>query len=224
MASARRAGSLRRTVTNKAARREIVVFTEGLKTEIQYLSHWNRLYRGSVLVTFDDFHGAPLPLVQHAVDRRTADQRDERKGRGTAPAETWCIFDTDEHPSIPEALDLAVRNDILVAVSNPCLELWFLLHFQDQMAWIPRRAAQTATDRLLSPGKSLTSGDLAQLQERYSAARARAQALTVMHEVNGSPPSENPASNGWRLIDSIARSSNQPAETPVTPRPAGTAT
>jgi hypothetical protein len=123
-------GPPRRTVNRNALRREIVVFTEGIKTEIQYLSHWHRLHRASVLVTFGDFDGAPLPLVEHAVDRKMTDQREERKGRGTAPAETWCIFDTDEHPSIPEALDLAARNGVCVALSNPCLELWFLIHFR----------------------------------------------------------------------------------------------
>ena len=183
------------------------MFTEGIKTEIQYLSHWHRLHRASVLVTFGDFHGAPLPLVEHAVDRKMTDHRAERKGRGTAPAETWCIFDTDEHPSIPEALDLAARNGVCVALSNPCLELWFLIHFQDQTAWIHRHAAQSAAGRFLSAGKSLTPGDLGRLQERHGEARTRAKALAVMHERNGSPPSENPGSSVWRLVDSIAQSS-----------------
>lgn len=201
----RRPGQPRRTVSGKARRREIVVFTEGIKTEIQYLNHWYRLHRASVLVTFGDFHGTPLPLVEHAVDRKRTDHREEQKGRGTAPAETWCIFDTDEHPSIPEALDLATRNGIAVAISNPCLELWFLIHFQDQTAWIHRHAAQSAAGRFLSGGKSLTPGDLAKLQDRHSEARTRAQALTVMHEHNSNPPSENPGSSVWRLVDSIAQ-------------------
>jgi len=181
------------------------VFTEGIKTEIQYLNHWYRLNRASVLVTFGDFHGTPLPLVEHAVARKSTDEREERKGRGTAPAETWCIFDTDEHPSIPEALDLAAKGGVSVAVSNPCLELWFLIHFQDQTAWIHRHSAQSATGRFLSAGKSLTPGDLTKLQARHSEARSRAQALAVMHERNGNASSENPSSSVWRLVDSIVQ-------------------
>jgi len=48
----------------------------------------------------------------------------------------------DEHPLVPEAKQQAQANAIDVAVSNPCFELWFLLHFQDQTAHIERGRVQ----------------------------------------------------------------------------------
>ncbi len=42
----------------------------------------------------------------------------------------WCVFDVDQHPKIKEALSLAAKNGISVALSNPCFEFWLVLHFE----------------------------------------------------------------------------------------------
>jgi hypothetical protein len=54
----------------------------------------------------------------------------------------WCVFDVDQHPLVPEARQQARANAIDLAVSNPCFELWFVLHFQDQTAHIERHKVQ----------------------------------------------------------------------------------
>src|SRR5690606_41139889 len=45
--------------------------------------------------------------------------------------EVWCVFDVDEHPRVNDACQMARDNNIQVAVSNPCFELWLLFHFRD---------------------------------------------------------------------------------------------
>ena len=46
----------------------------------------------------------------------------------------YCIFDTDVNPNknkiIEEAIELAKKNDIKIITSSPCIELWFLLHYE----------------------------------------------------------------------------------------------
>lgn len=46
----------------------------------------------------------------------------------------YCIFDTDTDPNknkiIEEAIQLANKNNIKVITSSPCIELWFLLHYE----------------------------------------------------------------------------------------------
>ena len=61
--------------TSAAQRQSILVFTEGKKTEPVYLTHWHRMHRERVIVTIDEFHGAPLQLVQQASTQRAADLR-----------------------------------------------------------------------------------------------------------------------------------------------------
>ena len=45
----------------------------------------------------------------------------------------YCVFDTDIDPNknkiIEEAIQLAMKNHIKIITSSPCIELWFLLHY-----------------------------------------------------------------------------------------------
>jgi hypothetical protein len=186
-------------------KRSILVFTEGSKTEPMYLTHWRRLHCDRVSVVFDTFHAAPLQLVERAAARRAGELGKARHGRAGAGAhdEYWCVFDVDEHPNIGAALDLAAARGIRVAVTNPCFEMWFLLHFQDRCAAIDRGDAQRRSSDLLGCGKVPTPAALADLTGRYEEARRRARALDSKHALDGSPPRSNPSSGIWRLIDRI---------------------
>lgn len=201
--SPKRGGEPKRKISDTAKRRSILVFTEGKKTEPVYFTHWSRAYREKTIVTIDGFHGAPLSLVQEAAVRRTADLKAARRGRGDAYSEYWCVFDIDEHPNVARALDLAASSGVSVCVTNPCVELWFLLHFQDQNAAIHRHDAQRKASEYLNCGKTPTSAALAALTGQYQDARHRAQALDRKHDLDGSPPRSNPSSDAWRLIETI---------------------
>jgi len=61
--------------------------------------------------------------------------------------EVWCVFDVDEHPNLADARQQAKANSIKLALSNPCFELWLLLHFQDQSAHVERDASKSACRR-----------------------------------------------------------------------------
>lgn len=193
----------RRRRTSEARRPQFLVFTEGEKTEPQYLTHWRRRFRDQVIVEIDSFHGTPRSLVDRAVERKKQEVRNAKRGRGDPFDQIWVVFDTDEHPDICEAERLAAEHGIGVARSNPCIELWFQLHFEDQTAWIHRHVTQARCRELLSCEKSLSASAMETLAQRYEEARARAAALDRKHEADGSPSGENPSSSMWRLIDQI---------------------
>jgi hypothetical protein len=182
-----------------------LLFVEGRRTEDRYLTEWARRHRQDVVVTVDRFRGVPLSLVKEAVARQRQEKREESRGLGRGYDEIWCVFDVDEHPDLPEAMDLARRSGIFVAVSNPCIELWFLLHFADHTAWIHRHDAQRESRKLLKCGKVLDSAAVTLLIAQHDGAVQRAQALARRHRENGSPEDENPSSGIWQLIDSIRR-------------------
>ncbi|QRY55077.1 RloB family protein [Mycolicibacterium septicum] len=109
------------------------VYAEGQETEEGYLTHLWRENREHVIVNIAPHVGStPLKLVSTAAAERRSDLR---KARRVGPAfdEYWCVFDVDDHP-ITEAVEMAAANDIKVALSSPCLELWFLIHFDKQWA------------------------------------------------------------------------------------------
>ena len=66
--SQKRGGRAKEKDSSAAKRRSILVFTEGKKTEPIYLMHWTGLTVSDIIVTIDEFHGAPLQLVEEAAD------------------------------------------------------------------------------------------------------------------------------------------------------------
>lgn len=185
-------------------RLDLLVFVEG-GTEERYLADWHRRCRERVTVTVDPFRGGPLQLVEHAVEARQVEAREQRRGRGRAHDEVWCLFDVDDHPHLDRAVDMARRHEIRLAVSNPCIELWFLLHFADQTAWIDRHEAQRLSAVHLGCGKSLSPTALDTLHERYDAAHDRAGYLDVRHQQDGSGPEANPSSGAWKLVEAMRK-------------------
>jgi hypothetical protein len=193
----------RRAVAKRATRRELLVFTEGQLTEETYLTYWHRRFRGQVNVEIHEFHGTPLSLVTRAVGAKEDNERAERKGRGRAHDEVWCVFDVDEHPSLREAIDLASAHGIKLAISNPCIELWFVLHFESQTAYIERRAAQTRAKSHLNCGKDLSEAALNRLATHFPTAKVRAIALDAKHDGDGTPAPGNPSSGVWGVVEAI---------------------
>ena len=202
---ATRGGRPIRQITSRAVKRSLLVFTEGERTEVDYLTHWRREHRFEVSVEIDERHGRdPLTLVQLALEAKQAASRDARRGRGGGYDAYWCVFDVDDHATLARAVALASPNEINIAVSNPCFELWLLLHYQDQRAWVDRdavqrefRSASGATD------KNLPSAVVIQLAQAFADAKRRAQDLATMHTRNGCSVGENPGTDVWMIVDSI---------------------
>lgn len=202
-----RSGRPRRSVSRAAVKRQILVYVEGARTEEDYVVYWHRRHRTEVRVTVAEEHGVPMTLVDLAVAATANGEREQRRGRGDAWDEIWCVFDEDSHPRLAEAIAKADANGINLAVSSPCIELWFVLHYQDQTAFIERHPAQSRARELLGCDKGLSDDALEQLAERYDVARARAMALDGKHAGDHSPPRSNPSSEMWKLIDEIRRDS-----------------
>ena len=118
--------------------------------------------------------------------------------------EIWCVFDTDQHPNLAQAINEAGQSGIGVAVSNPCFELRLVLHAQNQTAPIHRHAVQRSSEELgFSDGKRIPDTARNRLVEAYDSAKQRARALDERHAGNGSPPRENPSTDVWRLVDRL---------------------
>lgn len=194
---------LTRRVTKRARRTSFLVFVEGLRTEPIYLKHWERKHREHVVLTIDPFRGTPAALVERAVDAKAVAQREAKRGRGPAYDQVWCVFDVDEHPNVEAAIRRAADAGIAIAVSNPCIELWFLLHGIDQTAAIDRHAAQKASAATFGFDKSPAPKHLDALDADYETAMRRSRQLDDKHEKDGSRPGSNPSSALWRLIEAI---------------------
>jgi hypothetical protein len=131
---------LKRKVAIRPPRKTLLVFCEGEKTEPEYLHALKRqpFMRdvAAVDLRVEPRHegAAPLALVSMAADARAKAMVEEAE-----IDEFWCVFDVEwpvNHPRLKEAIDQARRDGIQVAVSNPCFELWLILHFRDHGGWL----------------------------------------------------------------------------------------
>ena len=85
-------------------------------------------------------HGVPRTLVIIARDHKKRAEKAAKQERdeNLAYDSVWCVFDVDDHPNLPDAQQMARDNRIDLAISNPCFELWLLLHFRESPGMQPR--------------------------------------------------------------------------------------
>jgi hypothetical protein len=198
-----KAKDLRRKTAIRPERKTVVVFCEGEASEPDYINGLKRLpnIRGNTSINIEiaTERGVPLTLVRLAIDRAADDEVDE----------CWCVFDVEwpkNHPNLKAAIALAKNHGIRVVVSNPCFELWLLLHFEDQTAFMNTCDAESRSRKLDGrPGKRIDA-------EKYMALRrvaaGRAEKLVRRHEKNGTQfPMDNPSSSMFEFLVAV-----EPAE------------
>jgi hypothetical protein len=197
--------TLKRKVAVRQPRKTLVIFCEGERTEPEYLEALKRKPSvrdvAAVDIRVETSHGgAPLTLVSMAADARGRAISEEAE-----IDEFWCVFDVEwpvNHPNLKEAIDQAYYNEIGVAVSNPCFELWLILHFEDQNRWLSNAQATKLRRRL--DGSSDKGLDAAKYMPFTGDAARRAMKLDERHSRDGSPfPNNNPSSGMHRLLAAV---------------------
>jgi RloB-like protein len=111
----------------------------------------------------------------------------------------WCVLDVDEYPDVGVAMAEADREDVHVALSNPCFELWLLLHFVEHRAYARTYAELLPHLRRHIPGYDKTRIDFHHYHSGWREAVRRGRALAPVgkeHEVN-------PATGMWRLATTV---------------------
>jgi hypothetical protein len=119
--------------------------------------------------------------------------------------EIWCVFDVEwprNHPGLKEAVDRARGNGINLAISNPCFELWLILHFQDLTRWSDNDDVRRLRSGL--DGSKDKGLDALRYMPFVQEAAGRAARLEDRHLRNDTPfPDDNPSSGMHRLIASV---------------------
>jgi len=112
----------------------------------------------------------------------------------------WCVFDRDDHPHIPDAQQMARDNDIQLSISNPCFELWLLLHFRDNPGMQPRHKLRRMLVHFV-PGYD-KDVKYATYSNGYQQAVTRAEQMDTIAE-SEAESGRNPTTGVYRLTESI---------------------
>jgi hypothetical protein len=113
----------------------ILIICEGERTEPGYFDGFARACRNPrVRIQIAREHGKdPRRLVTTAKEHKKRAEADAKRERdeNLVYDSVWCVFDVDDHSNVSDAMQMARDNGLKLAVSNPCFELWLLLHFRD---------------------------------------------------------------------------------------------
>jgi len=200
-----RAKELRRRTAIRPERKTVVVFCEGEASEPDYINALKRLphvrNNTSVSIEIVTDPAVPMTLVRWAIDRAREDEVDE----------CWCVFDVEwpqNHPNLKQAISLAKEHGIRLAVSNPCFELWLILHFENRTAFINTCDAERRSRKLDGrTGKRIEADRYMPLR---GVAAQHAAALASRHERNGTLfPRDNPSSSVHDLLATIEPAPSQ---------------
>jgi hypothetical protein len=194
-----------RRAPNREPGRRILIVCEGAVTESEYFEAFRGWCKNPrVEIDFDGPAGVPLTLVSKARDRRDkADREASRAGDDFLRYdEVWCVFDVDEHPHVADARANALTAGLQLAMSNPCFELWLLLHFADNPGMQHRHELQ-ARLRARMPAVPNKHVDIEALVAGYDDAYRRAERLARDARDRGDDVTGNPSTEVYLLTSSI---------------------
>ena len=173
----------RRPLDRRPARRQprvkITIFSEGEVTEPEYLGRFAA--EVGVKLVFGRKGGKPADLVAAAIEER-------RRARGdgfAGPHVIWAVFDRDDHPDVSEARRRAAENRVEVAFSEPCFEVWALVHYADGLGPL---TSQEAVDRVCVRQPQYRREkrlDFEALRPNHDAAVVRAERMRAERERDG---------------------------------------
>ena len=117
---------------------------------------------------------------------KAAEARDRNSLEQGEIDEVWCVFDVEwprNHPNLRQATEKAKARNVNLAISNPCFELWLVLHFEARTAWLDSdTAGKLRCHHDKSSGKGLEGSEY---MPRRTVAANRARALAAKHTGDG---------------------------------------
>lgn len=120
-----------RRAAEREPRRIYYLYCEGQNTEPGYFAALRRVVREALIEiqAFGDA-GDPRALSTAAIAAKKSLRR-KSKNSFEKNDEVWAVFDRDDHAHYYDAIKSCVDNGVQVANSNPCFELWLLLHVEE---------------------------------------------------------------------------------------------
>ncbi len=119
---------LRRKLPRREPRRQFVLYCEGKNTEPDYFAALKEVYVDALIdIRTVPAVGVPSTIAERASKHLNSGRR-KKKNSFEENDEVWAVFDRDEHPHVNDAVQKCKGNGVGVALSNPCFEVWLILH------------------------------------------------------------------------------------------------
>lgn len=179
--------NLRRGVPIREERRSVLIVTNGENTEVDYFD----ALKGEPWVTADKItvkfiNGSPVKAVVRAAEIRTENAYDE----------AWAVCDVDQYDVQPAITEAAAHEDVELVLSQPCFEVWLILHLRPGCPGF-----NDATQAGAHLKKILSHWDKTAL--RFSDFKVGVFKAVDLAQRLDKPPEANPSTAVWRVIKSL---------------------
>jgi len=108
---------------------KIFVWSHTKRTEIEYFLEFKHFLRTPLLMPMKEILWTPQELIGYVIKWKKKNISNKDKDQ------VWCIFDVDDFyekdkSGMIGAIKKAHKNNIKIAYTNECFELWIILHFE----------------------------------------------------------------------------------------------
>jgi hypothetical protein len=185
-----------RKMSNRKPIPTFLIVCEGEKTEPNYFRSFPVSTRPEIEIV-----GAgceTIAVVNKALELRNKGSFDR----------VWCVFDRDPSRDktaqrFNDALQLAKKENIDIAYSNECFEIWYLLHFHFYNTAISRKDYGKMLTKLMSIEYEKSSSDMfILLEDRQPQAIKHAHKLLASYDPHN-PESDNPVTTVHLLVEEL---------------------
>lgn len=122
-------GHYERKSGERSRKSTFVIATEGEKTEPNYFAYLDREYAdiNIIILPADDGQSQPYQVLDKLLCKKQ-----ELENEGVKSYQYWIVIDHDHRPyaKLKQVMDDAEANQVFVADSNPCFEVWLIQHFR----------------------------------------------------------------------------------------------
>ena len=182
----------------------ILIVCEG-ETEKKYFNTFRTRYRNNNIKIHTDFilQNDSINLIKFTKTKRSLVKDFDANEKDCA----WCVFDVDNNTDkvLKKVNDFAKKANIEIALSNPCIELWFLLHYKEVHSQISVQDSLSKLKEFI-PNYKKGKIDYTILSKNTQKAISNAKKLNETHEKNQIDlitTKSNPSTQVFKLIESI---------------------
>ncbi len=209
---------LRRRRAQREPKQRFILYCEGKNTEPAYFAAFKRTFPDALIeVQTLPAAGVPHTLANSAAARAKSlglSPRSRRKKNSFEENDAvWAVFDRDEHPNFNGAVSICEQAGVGVGRSNPCFELWLILHEADYDRPDGRHAVQAHLKKLRPEydKDEAKTPDCDDLVTRIEAAEERAERQLARREAEGAPygPPSTTVSHLTRAIRAAAENAKR---------------
>lgn len=210
---AKKAAELSRQQAKRESYDKVLIVCEGTKTEPNYLNEIkDELKLSTANVSIAPSHGSdPLSVVEHA---ETLVKQQARQKHADNYDQVFCVFDKDEHEqhgnryskALNKISQINIKGVTFAAItSNPCFEVWPVLHFELRTAPFSPTSSRTAAQEVVHHLSQYLPDYEKGRQGLYSQIKGQTkQAITFakrLEQQNQRSGSDNPSTQMHDLVE-----------------------